>query len=74
MRAARASAAVALRSARASPAAAFAGRISPRSLSGKPPEPTEVDDSEEIRHAMETIVAAKGSFGELVLNVLVLLM
>lgn len=65
MLAARASAAVALRSVRANPAYVGMCRVSPRQLSGKPPEPAEVDDTEEIKQAMETIVAANGSFGEL---------
>lgn len=40
-----------------------AGAIAGRALSGKPPEAAEVDDTEEIERAMETIVAAKGGFG-----------
>lgn len=51
--------------ARLGPAAiTVAGRTTLRALSGKPPEPAEVDDSEEIKQAMEVMVKSKQTVGE----------
>lgn len=43
---------------------ASAGRTAPRALSGKPPEPAEEDDTEEIERAMDAMVTAKNTVGE----------
>lgn len=42
---------------------AFVCRAMPRMFSGKPPEPAEVDDSEEIERAMDVMVNARSTVG-----------